>query len=133
LGHSVYINHIIRKWKRNISPGIKLSREISLNVSLHADDVVIIIQKNEDDLQRLVHHLNQICNQYNFKISKEKTKVMEFWGKHPVRSKIVLQDRLLEQVLYLNYLGCEISKENDRDIDTKLGRFQMLCGAVHRT
>jgi hypothetical protein len=56
---------------------------------------------------------------------------MAFWGKHPIRSKIVLQDQLLEQVSYLNYLGCEISKEND--IDKKLGRFQMLCGTTHRT
>jgi hypothetical protein len=81
----------------------------------------------------VAHHLNQICNQYNSKISKEKTKVMEFWGKHPIRLKIVLQDQLLEQVLYLNYLGCEISKENDRNIDKQLGRFQMLCGTIHRT
>jgi hypothetical protein len=103
-----------------------------LNVLLYADGVVII-HKNEDDLQRSVHHLNQTCNQYNFKKSEEKTKVMAFWGKHPVRSKIVLQDQLLEQVLYLNNLGCEISKENDRYIDKKLGRFQMLCGTVHRT
>jgi hypothetical protein len=93
----IYINDIIQKWKRNISPGIKLSREISLNILLYADDVVIK-QKNEDDLQRSVHHLKQICKQYNFKISKEKTKVMPFWGKHPIRPKIVLQDRLLEQV-----------------------------------
>jgi hypothetical protein len=105
---------------------------VSLNVLLYADDVVII-QKHEDDLQRLVHHLNQICKQYNFKISKEKAKVMAFWGNHPVRSKIVLQDQLLEQVSYLNYLGCEISKENDKCIDKKLGRFQMLCCTVHRT
>jgi type IV secretory pathway VirB4 component len=62
---------------------------------LYADDIVIV-QKNEDVLQRSVHHLNQICKQYNFKISKEKTKVMAFWGKHPIRSKIVLQYQLLE-------------------------------------
>jgi hypothetical protein len=58
---------------------------------------------------------------------------MAFWGKHPIRSKIVLQDQILERVSYLNYLGCEISKENGRDIDKKLGRFQMLCGTIHRT
>jgi hypothetical protein len=85
----IYINDIVQKWKRNISPGIKLSREISLKFLLYADDVVII-QRNEDDLQRSVHHLNQICKQYNFKISIEKIKVMAFWGKHPIRSKIVL-------------------------------------------
>jgi hypothetical protein len=58
---------------------------------------------------------------------------MAFWGKHPIRSKIELQDQLLEQVSCLNYLGCEISKEFDRDIDKKLWRFQMLCGNLHKT
>jgi hypothetical protein len=58
---------------------------------------------------------------------------MAFWGKHPIQSKIVLQDQLLEQVSYLNHLGCEISKENYRDIYKKLGGFQMLCGTIHRT
>jgi hypothetical protein len=57
---NMYINDIIQKWKRNIRPGIKLSREISLNALLYADDVVII-KKNEDDLQLSVHHLNQTC------------------------------------------------------------------------
>jgi hypothetical protein len=56
---------------------------------------------------------------------------MEFWGKYSIRSKIVLQDQLLGQVSYLNYLGCEISKGNEREIDKKLGRFQMLCGTIH--
>jgi hypothetical protein len=74
-----------------------------------------------------------ICKQYNFKVSKDKTKVTAFWGKHPIRSKIVLQDQLLEQASYLNYLGCAISKENYRDIDKKLRRFHMICGAIHRT
>jgi hypothetical protein len=58
---------------------------------------------------------------------------MAFWGKHPIRSKIVLQDQPLEHVSYLNYLGYEISKENYRDIDKKLGRIKMLCGTTHRT
>jgi hypothetical protein len=99
---------------------------------LYGDDVVIIL-KNEDDLQRSVDHLNQIYKQYNFKVSEYKTKVMAFWGKHTIRSKIVLSDQFLEQVSYLNYLGYEISKKNDRDKIKKLGRFQILCGTIHRT
>jgi hypothetical protein len=46
--------------------------------------------------------------------------MMVFWGKHPIRSKTVIQDQLLEQVSYLNYLGCEISKENDSDVNIKI-------------
>jgi hypothetical protein len=79
----------------NISTGINLSREISRWPAT------------------IRTPLNQIYKQYNFKISKEETKVIAFWGKYPIRSKIVLQNQLLEKVSYLNYLGCEISKEND--------------------
>ena len=60
---------------------------------------------------------------------------MAFWGKFPVRSKIVLEGTVLEQVSDFNYLGCTISIGNDtgRDITTKISRFQMMCGVIHRT
>jgi hypothetical protein len=45
---------------------------------------------------------------------------MAFWGKHPIRSKIVLKDQLLEQVSNINHLGCEVSKKNYRDIQKKI-------------
>lgn len=129
---NIYINNIIQNWKQKIDAGIKITRGKILNILLYADDVVLI-QETEDDLQRSIHHLHQICQNYNIEISKEKTKVMANWGKIPIRSKIVVDDKIIEQVSSFNYLGCEISTEKDKDTEKKLTRFQMICGTIHNT
>ena len=63
---------------------------------LFADDL-IIIQKNENDLQKAMFVLNEQCRNYDFQISKTKTKIMPFKGKHPVRSKIILEGQSRER------------------------------------
>ena len=103
-----------------------------VNTLLFEDDQ-IIIQPTENDLQLSMHQLSQICGTYNFKISAMKTKVMAFLGKDPVRSKIVLNDKPIEQVSHFRYLGCDISYEPDRDIEEKVNKFQMICGTINRT
>jgi len=46
--------------------------------------------------------------------SPEKSKVMAFLGKDPVRYKIFVDNKCLQQARNLKYLGCEISYENER-------------------
>lgn len=99
---------------------------------LYADDVAII-QNNEEDLQRSVYKLYQLGNAYNLRISKKKTKVMAHRGKFPVRSKIVVEDQILEQVSHFEYLGCNVSWDVDRDIEKKVNKFQSICGTINRT
>lgn len=127
---NIYINDIIQKWKLIIKKGICITENDYLNILLYADDAVIL-QEGEDDLQRSVHHLNKICKGYDIKISKEKTKVMAFCGKSPVRTKIVVDNKIIEQVSSFNYLGCEIG--HDEDTNKKLSKFQSVCGIIHRT
>jgi Holliday junction resolvase len=43
-------------------------------------------------------------------ISSNKSKVMAFECKHPRRSKIVIDNIIIEQVSHFNYLGCDIIK-----------------------
>ena len=54
------------------------------------------------------------------KISTIKKKVMAFRGKEPIRKRITINDRILEQTSHFNYL------ENDRNynIDVKIVEFQ---------
>jgi hypothetical protein len=59
---------------------------------LFADDQ-IIIQESEDELQRSIFYLNNICKSYNSKISINKTKTMAFKGKYPVKTKIIIEDK----------------------------------------
>ena len=42
-------------------------------------------------------------------ISTQETKVMVFMMKHPVRTKMEVNGKILEQVFCFNYLGCDIS------------------------
>lgn len=55
-----------------------------------------------------------------FKISQSNTKVMAFRGKFPVRTKIVVGGRILEQVSHFPFLGCDISYEPNDDKIKKL-------------
>ena len=45
---------------------------------------------------------------------------MALLGKNPVRTKIVIDNSVLEQVSHFNYFGCDISYRKDNDIERKL-------------
>ena len=53
----------------------------------------------------------------NLKISADTTKIMAFKGKRLVRSKIEIDGSILEQVKQFNYLGCELSLDDEPDFD----------------
>jgi len=69
---------------------------------------------------------------YNLKISKDKTKIMAFKGKHLVHSKIEIDGSILGQVKQFNYLGCELSSDGEPDFDKKINRFQRICGTIRK-
>jgi hypothetical protein len=50
------------------------------------------------------------------KISPLKSEVMEFKGQVPIRSKILIDNTILEQVCMFTYLGCKISSKEEKDI-----------------
>ena len=101
----------MQQWKEKINPRIKLTPSSHrINTLLFADDQVIM-QKTEKDLQLAVFHLSQICKEYNLRISTQKTKVMAFRGKHPIRSKIIINNQAIEQVSHFNFLGCDVTYE----------------------
>jgi hypothetical protein len=66
-------------------------------------------------------------------ISIDKTKVLALRGKDPIRIKIVINERILDQVLNFNYLGYNMGLNRGMDINVKLQRFQQICGTIKRT
>ena len=70
---------------------------------LFADNQVIIAD-TEDNLRKSAHKLNQIITEYFLTISVQKTKSMAFKGRDPVRTKIVIDNKIIEQVNLFNYL-----------------------------
>jgi hypothetical protein len=58
---------------------------------------------------------------------------MAFKGKLNIHSKIILGNITLEQVQQFNYLGCETSFIQKRDVNNKIQKFHMVCSTVSRT
>jgi len=67
-------------------------------------DEQIIIADIEDNLQKAAHKLNQIITEYGLTISVQKTKSVAFKRRDPVRTKIVIDNKIIEQVKLFNYL-----------------------------
>jgi len=51
------------------------------------------------------------------------TKAMTSKGRDPVRTKIVINNKIIEQVNLFNYLGIMIFYEGELDTDNKLNTF----------
>jgi hypothetical protein len=115
---NIYLDEIITKWQKQDITGIKLSKNQQLSTLLFADDQVIIADR-EDNLQ--------IITEYGLTISVQKTKSMAFRGGDPVRTKIVIDNKIIEQVNSFNYLG-KISYETELDIDNKLRNYLKITG-----
>ena len=64
-------------------------------------------------LQKDVYKLNPNVTERGWTISVEKTKLAAFKGREPVRSKIVIDNKIIEHVNYFNYLwNWYIMKQN---------------------
>ena len=72
-------------------------------------DNEVIISNTEDNVQKAVYKLNKITTEHCLTISVQKTKLMAFKGLDPVRSKTVIDNKIIEQVNSSNYLGNLIS------------------------
>ena len=56
---------------------------------------------------------------------------MAFKGRDPVRTKIVIDNKIIEQVNSFNYLGNMISYEKELDIDNKLHNYLKITGIIN--
>ena len=105
--------------------------DISLNTLLFADDQVILAE-TEDDLQYAVYKQHLIANQYDLKISIPKTKVLAFRGEDHLRAKIIIENKIIEQVDCFTYLGYNVSYTDKKDLQAKLNKFRYTCGTIMR-
>jgi hypothetical protein len=89
---------------------------------LFADDQ-ILLARSEDDLQHSVHNLNKIASEFSMEINAKKTRVTDFRGMEPIRSKICINNKTLKQQNTFNYLGYIISYEGEKEFNTKAANF----------
>jgi hypothetical protein len=55
---------------------------------------------------------------------------MSFKGEYPVGTKIVTEDKTLNQINHFKYLGYDITFLEETDIHTKIKKFQNICGTI---
>jgi hypothetical protein len=56
---------------------------------------------------------------------------MAFKGRDPVRSNILIDNKIIEQVKSFNYLGNMISYERELHIDNKLNNYLKITGILN--
>ena len=57
---------------------------------------------------------------------------MAFKGRYPVRTKIVIDNKIIERVNSFNYLGNIISYEKELDIDNKLHNYLKITCILNK-
>lgn len=78
-----------------------------INILCYADDAVLFAEC-EDDLQRLLFQFYTASKRKNMEISINKTKCMTI-AKDPLRCKLAIENKPIEQVMQLKYLGTTIT------------------------
>jgi hypothetical protein len=56
---------------------------------------------------------------------------MAFEGRDPVRAKIVIDNKITEQVKLFKYLGNMVSNEKELDIDKKFHNYMKITGILN--
>jgi hypothetical protein len=83
------------------------------------------------NLQKAAHKLNRLITEYGLTISVQKTKSIEFKGRDSVRTKIAIDNKIIEQVKSFNYLGNMMSYERELDTDNKLNNYLKITGILN--
>ena len=58
---------------------------------------------------------------------------MAFRGTDSVRSKIVVNNNIIEQINTFTYLCCSVSYWNDKYVTVKISKFLQIIGIINRT
>jgi hypothetical protein len=63
----------------------------------------------------------------------EKSEMMAFLGQDPLRYKIVVDNKCLQQLKNFKCLSCKASYENEKDVQQKIPKFAPILGIVSNT
>lgn len=71
----------------------------------------------DNKLQRGFFKLGQVCKGYDLEISTQKTKTVVFMDKKSEITKLIIDNKTLEQINHFNYPGCDITYDYSRDLN----------------
>jgi hypothetical protein len=87
---------------------------------------------SEDVLQIYIHTLETFTSKYGLKISTGTTTTMAFKGRDPVRSKIAINDNIIEHINTFTYPDWSISYRNEKGLTVKISTFLPITGIINR-
>ena len=129
---NIHRSEIIVKWNKVYTKFSTLSTYTKIRTLPFTDDQVIIAD-SEDNLQKGVLTSQNIAKNFGMEMPPEKSVMMAFLGQDPLRCKIMVDNKCLQQVKNFEYLSCEVSYENEKDIQQKVARFGPILGIVSNT
>jgi hypothetical protein len=92
----------------------------------------VIIAESKTLLQKSLYRLENIASKYGLAISTNKTKIMTFRGRDPIRSKTVISNKVTDQINTYTYLECKLSHEKEKDVAIKLSKFLQVTGIINQ-
>jgi hypothetical protein len=57
---------------------------------------------------------------------------MALTGRDPITRKIVISNKIIEQINTCNYFGCSLSYEKEKDVTVKLSKFLQIIGIINQ-
>ncbi|XP_048521459.1 uncharacterized protein LOC125504114 [Dendroctonus ponderosae] len=121
-----------RKAMTSMNQGYRINTK-RISTICYANDAAIIAE-NEDDLQRQLFRFHQISHRLKMTISINKAKGMKI-AREPVRCKLAIEDKIIEQVLQFRYLGVDLSSSHDpvKDPRSKINKAAGWANQYMRT
>jgi hypothetical protein len=126
---NIFIDEVIRQWQDVLIKDFKIGNTV-LNTILFADDQAIC-SESEASLQRADNRRENIANCFNMRLSNMKKKTWHSRGKN--QSKIVIDNKTIEQVSSSKYVGFNVSYCLKEDVNIKLNKFQRMCRKIRKT
>ena len=109
---NMYIDDIFETVNKNNESDISLGGRDKYNALMYADDL-IILSDSEEGLQRQINKISGYCKKWKLDINIKKTKVMVFnRGNKLLKSEVRYENKILESVKVIKYLGFTLSAKN---------------------
>ena len=110
---AIFINDLANEIKAS-KIGIDFDKDTLVNILLYADDIVILA-KNENDLQDLLNIVENWCKRWRLEVNLAKTNVMHVRPKRKESSKFMFlfNKHDVPYCKEYKYLGCQINENLD--------------------
>lgn len=100
-----------------VTRGCRMGRSMFSSI-WYADDAVLIAGSKSDVHSNEYYKFNEAYERYNIKIADVKTKSITYFHE-PCRCKLLINDKIIEEVIEIGYLGTKFGSNNKADVEVE--------------